>query len=297
MKVKQIPFFLVMVFALAFALVLTNGCGDDDDDDDDDDAGSGTLEFYTNGEEFILDGFTGKTGWSIAFDHFYVNIYGPTAYQVAEEENTSSQSLLPAHAGHPHEDIPEGSAHEALTGTYWVDLHATGSDGTNRVLLGSVEDSPAGNYNYSSFALIQQETGDFADYSIVMIGTATKDADTVEFTIALTEEMLFSSCHQETDDEYAGVVEDGGVGSTEMTFHSDHLFGDFDELDDPDSVNPIALGFQPFADLAVDGVLDIDQEEMQAQMDVNDYTTFIAALRTLGHSGEGHCNYNAYEEE
>jgi hypothetical protein len=28
-----------------------------------------------------------------------------------------------------------------------------------------------------------------------------------------------------------------------------------------------------------------------------DYDTFIEALRTTGHSGEGHCNYAAYEEE
>ena len=283
---------LAAILAVAMLGLLPVACGDDDDDDDSADVGSGTLEFYTNGEDFILNGFTGKTGWDITFDHFYINLYGPTAYQVAED--TSSAGIEPAHAGHPHNDIPEGSAHAALTGDYWVDLHEAGTDETNLVLLDSVDDAVAGNYNYASFVVRHTETGDYAGYSLVMTGSATKGEETVDFTIKLLDEMIFSSCHQEVDDEYAGVVEDGGVGSIEMTFHSDHMFGDADTLDDPDGVNPGAVGFQPFADLATDGVLDIDQGEMADLMPTDDYTTFVAALRTIGHSGEGHCGYTEY---
>ena len=81
----------------------------------------------------------------------------------------------------------------------------------------------------------------------------------------------------------------------EMTFHSDHLFGDADDLGNPDGVNPIALGFGPFADLAQDGALSIDQGQMQQQLSVDDYATFLAALHTLGHSGEGHCDCTVQE--
>ncbi|MDP8256135.1 MAG: hypothetical protein P9M14_10315 [Candidatus Alcyoniella australis] len=276
---------LALVAALA-ATVLLAGCGGDDDDDDD--VGVGTLEFYANGEEFIRNGFVGKTGWDIAFSNFWVNLDGVTAFQVAEEKNA------PCHAGHDHGDIPEGAEHAYLEGgPFWVDLH----QGDDRALLGTVTDAVAGNYNYLNFNMIQTDTGDYSGYSIVMVGTATKDEETVAFTIKLDEQMKFNACHQETDDEYAGVVADGDTGSMELTFHSDHLFGDIESIDDPDSVNPGATGFQPFADLAVDGLLDIDQTEMSEQLSTDDYTTFIAALFTLGHSGEGHCGYEVYEED
>jgi hypothetical protein len=36
---------------------------------------------------------------------------------------------------------------------------------------------------------------------------------------------------------------------------------------------------------------------MEAQLSADDYATFMAALYTLGHSGEGHCEYSAYEAE
>lgn len=294
-------FILILLICLPVAFLLA--CEEKtDDDDEDSDSGEGTLEFYANGEEFIRDGFVGKTGWDIQFDNFYVNVLGPTAFQVAVDELTLNDSnspecdedtYSPLHAGHPHEDIPEGSAHEALTGEYWLDLH----EGVDRQLIGTVADAPVGNYNYVNFAMIQKADGDYPNYSIVMIGDATKDTETVQFTIKLNEEMLFSSCHQEVDDENAGVVAKGGTGSVELTFHSDHLFGDYESLDDPDSVNPGATGFQPFADLAESGILDIDQNEMKSQLSTDDYTTFIAALRTLGHSGEGHCGYSEYEEE
>lgn len=286
----------MMILITALLTFIAISCGDYDDDDDDD-GETGTLEFYANGEDFIRDGFVGKTGWNIAFDHFYVTLEGPTGFQVAEEALTFSPEIpgtdeeyLPVHAGHPHDDIPEGAAHESLTGTYWLDLH----DGPDPLLVDKIQGVPVGNYNYVNFAMVQADEGDYAGYSIIMIGTATKDAESVQFTIKLTEQMTFSNCHQEVDDENAGVVTAGGTGSVEMTFHSDHLFGDFEDLGNADGVNPIALGFQPFADLAEGGVLDIDQDQMADRMEPDDYATFFAALYTLGHSGEGHCEHSDY---
>ncbi len=295
MKLTLKIFTLTALLIASAALLVIAGCGDDDDDDDNDDAtGSGTLEFYANGEEFIRDGFTGKTGWDITFDHFYMNIQGATAYQVVE--STSSAQTTLKHAGHPHEDIPEGTAHEALTDAYYLDLH----EGDDRQLIDSVTGAAAGNYNYVAFSIVQADDGEYSGYSIVMIGTAVKGDEAVTFNIKLDEEMTFSTCKQELDDEYAGVVDDGGTGSVELTFHSDHIFGDADEaLDDPLSVNPGAIGFQPFADLDTDadGVINVDQSDIEADFDSNTLGIFLAALYTIGHSGEGHCEYSAYSEE
>ncbi len=296
-----IKLLLLTVFLLTALTFTLNGCGDDDDDDDDG-GGVGTLEFYTNGEEFIQNGFVGKTGWAISFDHFYVNYNAPTAFQVPEDQIeiesklTTPQSCLPAHAGHPHTDIPDGAAHVALLNEYWIDLKTAGPDGTNRVLLDAIENAPIGNYNFINFAVSQGSESAYAGYSIVMIGAATKDSDTITFTIKLNEEMAFSDCQQTVDDENAGVVSKGGVGSVEITFHSDHLFGDYEALGETDSVNDVALGFQPFADIAVDGALDIDQAEMKSLLSDADYDTFMEALFTTGHSGEGHCHYDEFEE-
>ena len=117
-------------------------------------------------------------------------------------------------------------------------------------------------------------------------------------TIKLTEEMLFSSCHQELDDENAGVVAKGGTGSLELTFHSDHIFGDQDTLTEEGSVNEIALGFEAISKLAdEDDVVDVTQDEMHDGLEETEYQVFIAALRTIGHSGEGHCGYSVPEEE
>ncbi|NOQ17708.1 MAG: DUF4382 domain-containing protein, partial [Dehalococcoidales bacterium] len=56
-----------------------------------------------------------------------------------------------------------------------------------------------------------------------------------------------------------------------MTFHFDHIFGDADTPMD-DDLNVSALGFDPFADVAEGGQVDLDMSELH-----------------LGHVGEGHC--------
>ncbi len=285
-------FHLMLVLSFLGAAIAIPACGGDDDDDDDSgDAGSGTLEFYANGEEFIRDGFVTMDGWQVAFDHFYVNYVGLTGIQVAEAQ--AELSFPAKHAGHPHNDIPESSAHMAATGAFWMDLAA----GDDRALITSVADAPAGNYNYANFEVIHTTEGDYAGHSIVMIGSASKDTQTLPFTIRLDEQMVFSACHQEVDDEYAGVVSDGGTGTVEITFHSDHIFGDESTLGEEGSVNDGALGFGPIAALAEGGVVDIDQTQLANGLSGDDYLTFIDALRTTGHSGEGHCNYAAYTGE
>ncbi len=276
---------LALVAAVAIAVAV--GCAGDDNGDDDEEKGTGTLVFTANGEEFVREGFTSKDGWDLVFDHLYITIKSPTAFQVAEDEGEGEK-----HGGHPHEDIPEGAAHEALIGEFFVDLAA--GDGPTE--LGRVEDAEVGNYNRLNFDVVDATSeaeglvSDYEGYSIVMIGTATKGHGSkhqvINFNIKLTEQMRYTNCGPNED---AGVVEKGGVGYAEMTFHFDHVFGDIEGEED---LNEFALGFDPLAELAdEDGNLDVTQEDLENNMSAGDYLKFMDALRSIGHSGEAHCDY------
>lgn len=279
----------IMVLVAAFGLI--TGCGDDGESGDGDTSGqAGTLVFTVNAEDFVRDGFVSEDNWRIDFEHVYINIQGPTAYQVADGDAPTAKLK---HAGHPHAEIPEGTAHEALTGTFFVDGH----QGPDPIEIGRVDDVEIGNYNYLNFNIKKATSGSdgFVNghdgYSIVMIGTAVNnDSDeSIDFNIKLTEEMNYASCGPHPDN--IGVVAEGGKGEAQATFHFDHIFGDFEEgpadTDDETAINYIAVGFGPFAELATDGVLDVNQAGLQA-MDV--YDQFRDALLTLGHSGEAHCH-------
>ena len=92
----------------------------------------GTLVFTANGEDFIRTGFETKDNWNLTFDHAYVVIGGPTAFQVPVDSPAAS-SKISRHAGHPHVGLTGGSAHVALAGTYVVDIaKGTGPHKLNR---------------------------------------------------------------------------------------------------------------------------------------------------------------------
>ncbi|HOO72920.1 MAG TPA: hypothetical protein PK926_14280 [Spirochaetota bacterium] len=266
---------------MAALFILSTGC---DDDDSSSSSGSGTLVFTANGEGFVDEGFTSEDGWDIQFDHVYMNIEGPTAYQVAETSETSEYA---AHAGHPHASIPEGAAHVALTGEYFIDLkQATAGDPVFEI--GSVTGAAVGNYNYLNFNLrnvhttgddpvepttvlqsgdTATEPSDYEGYCMILIGTATYPSGgpattTVNFTIKFDQQMAFSGCGPQEDlDEDGtndGILTRGGTARTQMTFHFDHVFGDIDENDEsevfvgedpnnPEYMNFWAVGFGPFA--------------------------------------------------
>ena len=83
--IENLPFVL---FA-AIMLLLGPGCLDNDNDDggvtlEANPVPQGTLVFEANGEDFAQDGFTSKDKWEISFDHVYVSISNPTAFQVVE---------------------------------------------------------------------------------------------------------------------------------------------------------------------------------------------------------------------
>ena len=51
-----------------------------------------------------------------------------------------------------------------------------------------------------------------------------------------------------------------------------------------------APGFDPFAALAVNGVVEADTERMVSDMDADAFQMFVDILPSLGHTGEGHCH-------
>ncbi len=119
--------------------------------------------------------------------------------------------------------------------------------------------------------MVKATSGSAAGYSLVIIGTAEKDGQSVDFTINIEEECGYS-CGEYVGDERKGILEKGGTADLEMTFHFDHIFGDAETPLD-DELNLGALGFEPFADLAEDGKVDLNMAELH-----------------LGHVGEGHCH-------
>lgn len=314
-----------MTLALSLALIpfAFIGC---DSDTTADTENTGTLIFNANGEGFVKDGFTSEDGWAITFDHVYVNIEGPTAYQVAVAAESESR-----HAGHDHGDVPDGSAHSSLTGQYFVDLKR--ADGSDVFEIGRTTEASIGNYNYLNFsmaninaattysdAMKNLNSGDSTDphtydgYCLVLIGTATKGSDTVNFTIKFDQAMKFYECGPQADlDENGtadGILAAEGTASTQMTFHFDHIFGDFTEGDptptDPELMSFWGIGFQPFADVDNDyapgtSTIEIDQADMangatgSTAMNNDTYFHLYSTLLTLGHLGEGHCHASTIE--
>ncbi|WOD41212.1 hypothetical protein [Nodosilinea sp. E11] len=235
--------------------------------------GTGTLVIRANGEDFVREGFTTKDGWAIEFDHVYVSLSEITAAQTDPPFDPDAGTDLQA------------KAEVRVEGTQVVDL-AEGDESAEPVVVSEVE-APAGRFNALAWRMVPAETGPSEDHTIWMQGTATKAGETVPFTLKLTEELAFT-CGDFVGDERKGVLAAGDVADLEATFHFDHLFGDGDAPAD-DSLNTGALGFDPFAALARNGVVDLDSAALQAGLSETDYTTFLSILPSLGHVGEGHC--------
>ncbi|NDJ75980.1 MAG: DUF4382 domain-containing protein [Chloroflexi bacterium] len=240
-------------------------------------AATGTLEFYANGEDFVRQGFVSKDGWAISFDHVYVNLTGITAYQ-------SDPPYEPA-----DEDAELVFDVEAiLEGSYLVDL-AEGDEDADPLLVGEV-DAPEGFYNALSWEMVpvEDEESDMDGYTLLIIGTAEKDGEVIDFTLGIEQSYTYT-CGEYVGDERKGILEADDYADLEMTFHFDHVFGD-GELPPDDGLNETAPGFAPFAALAEDGVLVTDLAALEEQLSEDDWTLLVDILPTLGHVGEGHCH-------
>lgn len=229
---------------------------------------TGNLSIHANGEDFVRQGFVSKDGWSISFDQVGVNVGDVTAYQ--------SDPPFDASSG----DNPSGSS-VTLSGVGWVDL-AEGNEEADPIELDELE-APAGHYNAVGWDMITGEDG----YTIQLVGTAEKDGESIQFDIRVSDEYSYV-CGEYVGDERKGFVDPDSFGDVELTFHFDHLFGDA-ELEADETLNVFALGFDPLAELAEGGHLDVTSSELAAGLGAEDYATWEEALATLGHVGEGHC--------
>ena len=233
----------------------------------------GTLQFTANGEDFVRQGFVSKDGWSISFDHVLITLSDVTAYQ--------TDPPYEAHDGGPI----DGTDSIALEGVHTVDL-AAGGDDAAPILVGEAS-VPEGHYNAISWKMQKAASGDAKGYSLVIVGLGEKDGQQIPFTLAIDEEYEYR-CGEFVGDERKGIVAAGGTADVEMTFHFDHIFGDAGTPLD-DDLNKLAVGFQPFADIADGTELDADSAELESRLSPNDYAMLVDMLSTLGHVGEGHC--------
>ena len=240
---------VLIVAVLLVTSIMLSGCGG---------AKTGTLQFYANGEDFIRQGFVSKDGWSISFDHVYITLSGITAYQ--------TDPPYDAHEG----DSISGDVTTGLDKTYTIDL-AEGDENAEPILVDQITNAEIGQYNAISWKMVKAESGATAGYSLVMIGTAEKDGQVVDFVINIDAECSYE-CGEYVGDERKGILEEDGTAALEMTFHFDHIFGDADTPLD-DALNQDTLGFAYFIDYADGTTVEIDMEEMH-----------------LGHVGEGHCH-------
>lgn len=235
--------------------------------------GKGTLEFRANGEDFVRQGFTTKDGWDISFDTVFVSLAEVTAYQ--------TNPPFDPEAGDKLEAKEQVSVSEPVV----VDL-AAGDETADPVLVSEV-DAPAGRYNALSWKMVPATAGPTEGYSVLMQGTATKDGETIPFTIGVNEALTFT-CGDFVGDARKGILDNGAMADVEATFHFDHLFGDAGAPMD-DDINTGALGFDPLADLAENGEVNVDSTTLKENLSEENYATFMNILPSLGHVGEGHC--------
>ena len=236
---------------------------------------AGTLQFHANGEDFVRQGFVSKDGWSINFDHVYINLANIAAYQTDPPYDPHSGSEL------------KGKVEVHLDKVYMVDL-AEGGDDAQPILVDEVTNAPTGHYNAISWKMVKSSSGPANGYSLVIIGMGKKDGQTVDFNIKVDKEYRYD-CGEFVGDERKGMVQKNGTADVEMTFHFDHIFGDADTPMD-DALNVDAVGFGPFASIAEGGKLDVDMVGLQAKLSAEDYRMLVDILPTLGHVGEGHCH-------
>ncbi len=182
-------------------------------------------------------------------------------------------------------DAPEGTQ-VSVEGPLTLDL-AEGEADAAPILIGAVEDAPAGQYNALSLEMVPNEEG----YALVLDGTAQQDGEMVDFVLSVEKDYTYT-CGEYVGDERLGILQPGETATAEATFHFDHIFGDADTPMD-DSLNTGALGFAPLAALATDGELVATMSDLEAQLSAEDFATLRETLATLGHVGEGHC----YEAE
>lgn len=265
---------LVLVLA---ALLLMAGCAAEPAVEEElpveEAAAAGTLVFTANGEEFIREGFVCKDGWELTFDHAYITLASISAFQTDPPYDTEM--------GWDIDDLVQ--VRVDLTGIHTVDLAAPDAD---PVVVGEAASVPDGRYNALSWELVRAPEGPAEGFVVLLLGQAEKDGELIEFSLGLDREVAYLG-GEYVGDERKGILQAGGSAEVEMTFHFDHLFGDYDE-DPDDELNLEALGFGPLAALAVDGALEVSLNDLKTMLSAADFELLEAVMTHLAHVGEGH---------
>lgn len=276
---RRFRLYSVLVFIVLITVLLMVGCAAKEEVEKDLPADSeavqtGTLTFTANGEEFIREGFICKDGWELSFEHAYVTLASISAFQTEPPYDTSQGW-----------GIDEMAVERVdLGGAYTLDLAAPDAD---PVVVGEVDAVTAGRYNALYWELVRAHTGPAEGYVVLLIGKAEKDGEVIDFSLGLDKEVAYLG-GEYVGDERKGILQAGGTADVEMTFHFDHLFGDFGE-DQNNDINMEALGFGPLAAVASDGMLDVSLSELQTLLSAEDYQLLEAVMTHLAHVGEGHC--------
>jgi hypothetical protein len=234
---------------------------------------SGVLSIRANGEDFVRTGFMSKDGWRIKFKHVYVTLSEVTAYQTDPAYDPEKSKELVA-----NEKVN-------LPPTPTIDL-ALGDETAEPILVAETK-APAGQYNALSWKVVKPIDGPAQGYPLVLKGTATKDGQTIPFTLKFDQELAYV-CGEFVGKERKGLLKAGDRADLEVTLHFDHLLGNA-ESPLTDDLNKGALGFAPLAALAKNGKLDVDQAALKQGLSAANYKQLIGLLPSLGHTGEGHC--------
>ncbi len=235
---------------------------------------TGELTFTANGEDFVSSGFVSSDGWQISFNHVYVTITNLSAYQTD-----------PPYDPHTGDEISSEIVAE-LDGVFTIDLVQNNQDVTP-VTIGTLENIPVGFYNALSWNMVPAENGPAQGYTIYIDAQASKEDQSYNVFLG------FEHGYRYTAGEFVGDVRKGFVtqdnpGDLEITFHFDHIFGDFEQPADSD-LNMIAIGFEPFAEFMQEGTVQEDLFSLSQNLPEETYTKLLEALSTLGHTGEAHC--------
>ncbi len=222
---------------------------------------TGTLMIYANGENRLREGWTTKDGWQLTVDHAYFTLGRITAYQTNPPFDPSQ------------DEQPVAIASVEFPDAMTVDLVADVPP-----LIGSTA-APVGHFNALAWQTL--------DPTLQLVGTARRGNVTLPFDITLNEPLQYL-CGDYIGDARKGIVTANETAELEITLHFDHLFGDGAEPASAE-MNQTAVGFDPFAALAADNNVTVDQATLKNRLSAAEYNRLLAALKSLGHVGEGHC--------
>lgn len=238
----------------------------------------GNLTLVANGEDFVRQGFVSKDGWEISFENVYVNFGDAVAY--------SSASSFEPQKGDTKNNIDYQNKVDFLTESTTTDL-AAGDKEAEPIVVKQV-DVASGFYNALSWSVsTANDNSAIAGKTMMLTGKAVKDGETVDFNLSFNRPAEYI-CGEFIGDERQGIVAADTPGKVEATFHFDHIFGDIDTPPE-DALNQDAVGFQPIAELASNGKVDLDDTDLASQLSARDYQKLTEAVSGLGHVGEGHC--------